>query len=127
MNKATDEQIISALLAQGTIKNAAAVLDIGERTIYGRMQSAEFRAMYRAVKADLLRQAVVTLNDRLQAAIQTTAEIMGDPAVNPAIRLQAAQTILTHAGRFTDRLSKSEGEFVQENATARDEEFIDIL
>ena len=56
----------------------------------------------------MIRAAVFSINNQLQAAIDTTAEIMADKENNPAIRLQAAQTILNNAGKFAERLQTDE-------------------
>ena len=104
----SDEAIVSSLLANGTIKAAAAAVGIGERTIYDRMTDGEFQAIYKAAKSDLIRAAVVRLNEKVQAAIATAAEIMENRDNNPAIRLQAAQTILNNAGKYSERLQASE-------------------
>ena len=91
----SDEQIIAALLTHGTIKEAAAAVDLSERAIYDRMNTGEFQELYKAAKADLLRSAVLRLNSHLLKAIDTTAELMDSNGgvVKPAIRLQAAQTM----------------------------------
>ena len=104
----SDEQIIAALLNHGTIKQAAAAAGISERAIYDRMSGGDFQALYKAAKADLLRAAVISLNGKLQEAIDTVADIMTDTGNNPATRLQAAQTILNTAGKFMQRLQDSE-------------------
>ena len=80
--------------------------------MYDRMNTGEFQALYKAAKADLMRGAVVTMNGQLLAAINTVVEIMQDPENNPAIRLQAAQTILNNAGKFTQRLQESESRVI---------------
>ena len=98
--KATDEQIIAALLTNGTIQAAAAAVGLSPRTIYDRMNSGDFQALYKAAKADLIRAAVFNLNNQVQAAINTVIEVMQDGSNNPAIRLQAAQTILNNAGKW---------------------------
>lgn len=103
-----DEAIISSLMANGTLKAAAAAVGISERTLYDRMNDGEFRAKYTAAKADIVRAAVVRLNSKLQAAIDVAAEIMENKDNNPAIRLQAAQTILNNAGKFSERLQITE-------------------
>jgi len=108
----SDEELISALLANGTIKAAAAAVGLSERAMYDRMNTGEFQALYKAAKADLMRGAVVTMNGQLLAAINTVVEIMQDPENNPAIRLQAAQTILNNAGKFTQRLQESESRVI---------------
>lgn len=106
--KATDEQIIAALLANGTIKAAAEAVGMSERAIYDRMNGGDFQALYKAAKADLIRAAVFSINNQLQAAINTVMEVMKDENNNPAIRLQAAQTILNNAGKFAQRLQTDE-------------------
>ena len=103
-----DETIISSLMANGTLKAAASAVGISERTLYDRMNDGEFRAKYTAAQADIVRAAVVRLNSKLQAAIDTAAEIMENKENNPAIRLQAAQTILNNAGKFAERLQITE-------------------
>lgn len=106
--KATDEQIIAALLSTGTIQAAAAAVGLSPRTVYTRMQAGDFQALYKAAKADLIRAAVFNINNQVQAAINTVTEIMQDESNNPAIRLQAAQTILSNAGKFAQRLQTDE-------------------
>lgn len=104
----SDEQLIAALLNSGTIKDAAGAVGISERALYDRMSKGEFQALYKAAKADLIRAAVLNLNRQLQAAIDTVVEVMQNPDNNPAIRLQAAQTILNNAGKFAQRLQVDE-------------------
>lgn len=104
----SDEQIIAALLSNGTIKAAAAAVGVSERSIYDRMNEGEFVALYKSAKADLIRGAVVNLNNQIQAAIDTVVEVMTDKENNCAVRLQAAQTILNNAGKFAQRLQGEE-------------------
>lgn len=104
----SDEQIIAALLQHGTLKAAAAAVGISDRALYDRMNAGEFQALYKAAKADIIRAAVMNLNRQLQAAIDTTVEIMTNTENNPAIRLQAAQTILNNTGKFSQALQTAE-------------------
>lgn len=101
----SDEEIIAALMANSTISKAAEAAGISSRALYDRMGERDFKAQYAAAKAAVMRQAVFAVNTRLSEAIDTIAEIMHDPANNPAVRLQAAQTILNNAAKFTERLS----------------------
>ena len=106
--KATDEQIVAALIGRGTIKEAAAAVGVSERTIYARMNNAAFKVVYEAAKADIVRNAVFNINNQLQAAIDTIVEVMEDQDNNAAVRLQAAQTILNHAEKMALRLKVNE-------------------
>lgn len=104
----TNEQIVAAMLANGTVKGTAATLGITERTIYNRMTDGEFQEIYKAARADILRLAVNRINDKLTIAIDTVSEVMENTEVNPATRLQAAQTIINTAAKLADRLTAQE-------------------
>jgi len=106
--KATDEQIIAALLNTGTLRAAAAAVGISERAIYDRMSTGEFQALYKAAKTDIIRAVVFNITNRLREAVDTIADIMQDPGSSPAVRLQAAQTILNNVGKFAQRLQDEE-------------------
>lgn len=104
----SNEAIIAALLQHGTVREAAQALGTTARTIYDRMQSQDFTAEYSAAKNELLRKASLSVNDKLAAAIDEVAAIMSDPKVNAAVRLQAAQTIINSAAKFSERLDRCE-------------------
>lgn len=108
--KATsNEEIIAALLQHGTVREAAAAIGIAPRTIYDRMRNShDFRGEYAEAKASLVRKAVFSINEKLGAAIDTVCNIMQDEEVNAAVRLQAAQTILNNAAKFSERLTRDE-------------------
>ena len=108
-NKAvSDEELIAAILQHGTIKAAAEAAGIAPRTVYDRMNARAFRSAYMAAKDDIIRQAVFSINGKLSAAVDVVNEIMTDKENSPAVRLQAAQMILTHAGKFAERLARDE-------------------
>lgn len=104
----SNEEIIAALLQHGTIKEAAEAAGTTPRTIYDRMKDREFRADYMEAKNDIIRKAVYSINAKLSVAIDAVADIMNDADTNPAVRLQAAQTIINNAAKFAERLTKDE-------------------
>lgn len=108
MKAISDEQIVAALLNNGTIRAAAGAVGMSERALYDRMNTGQFQALYKAAKADLIRAAVLNMNRQLQAAIDTVVEVMQNPDNNAAVRLQAAQVILNSAGKFAQRLQVDE-------------------
>lgn len=118
-----DDAIITALLQHGTIKEAAAAANTTPRTIYNRMNNREFRAQYEAAKNDILRTAYITISGKLTAAIEAVADIMSNPENNPAVRLQAAQTIITNAAKFSERLHTDEHNARQEGKSPFDFDF----
>lgn len=106
--KVSHEEIIAALLAHRTVKAAAEALQVSERMIYEQMHDGAFQELYKAAKADLLRVVALSVSDKLQSAIDTTCAIMLDGTVNAAVRLQAAQTIIGNAEKFSKRLQEAE-------------------
>lgn len=110
----SDAEIVAALLQHGTVKQAAQAVGIAPRTLYDRMKEKEFRGLYAAAKNDIFRSAVFNINAKLSNAIEAVADIMNDPENNPAVRLQAAQTILNNAGKFAQRLTNEEREAREE-------------
>lgn len=104
----SNEEIVSALLQYGTVKEAAEAVGISPRAIYDRMKDKEFRGCYTEARAEITRQAVQTLNKNLAAAVEAVAEIMTDKNNPAGTRLQAAKMILENAGKFSERLVEEE-------------------
>lgn len=111
----SDEQIIAAILTGGTFTEAAKALNVSTRTLYDRMASRDFKALYNGAKTDIIRGAVLKINHKLAEAIDTVSEIMTDKEVNPATRLQAAQTLISNAAKFSERLQHEELSNVENN------------
>lgn len=110
MSKKTvsDEEIVSALLACSTVSEAAKKCGLATRTLYDRMKYKSFQLLYNGAKADVLRKAVFLITGKLTEAVEVVTEILSDTSVNPAIRLQAAQTIINSAVKLTDKLQTDE-------------------
>lgn len=101
----SDEEIIAALLQSGSIAQAAELTGIGQRTIYDRMGTRDFKAAYSAAKSDIVRAAVLSLNRSLAAAVEVVTGIMNDEGNSAGTRLQAAKMIIENAAKFSDRLA----------------------
>ena len=110
MSKRTvsDEEIVSALLACSTVSEAAKKCGLATRTLYDRMKYKSFQLLYNGAKADVLRKAVFLITGKLTEAVEVVTEILSNTSVNPAIRLQAAQTIINSAVKLTDKLQSDE-------------------
>lgn len=98
----TDEAIISALVAEGSIKGAAASLKCATRTLYERMKSPEFKDLYAQAKADILKTATAKLQGKLCEAVDTLTEIMTDEEAAKQTRANCAVSILQYGARFTE-------------------------
>lgn len=90
----TDEKIVAALIANKSKKEAAKAAGISEQTLYNRLKAPECRALFAQEMADILRETTLTVKSKLSDAINTIDEIINNKEVNPAVRLQAAQTMI---------------------------------
>ena len=97
-----DEEIIAALIAEGSIKGAAASLKCTTRTLYERMKKPEFKQLYSQAKGEVLKAATAKLQGNLCGAIDTLNEIMTDPEAPKQTRVNSAVSILQYAARFTE-------------------------
>lgn len=104
----SDEEIIAALLSSGTVREAASAAGLPIRTLYDRMNNSDFQIMYREARTEILRAAVHNMNTQIQEAVNTIAGIMTNEEINPATRLNAAQTLLSNAAKFFARLQAEE-------------------
>lgn len=101
----SNEEIIAALIQHGTVKEAAKAAGTTPRTIYDRMKEKAFSVAYLQAKGDIIRKAVFTIDEKLSEAINCISDLMQSKETPPAIRLQAAQTILNNAEKFSGRLA----------------------
>ena len=104
----SDEEIVAALLNSGSIQQAAEAAGIAPRTIYDRMGTRDFRAVYSAAKSDVIRQAVFSMCGNIATAVNVIIGIMNNEENPAGTRLSAAKLLLDNAGKFTDRLSEAD-------------------
>lgn len=107
----SNEEIIASILTHKTLAEAAAAVGISLRTIYDRMHDIDFRIAYNDAKSEVIRGAVQSVNCHLTEAFETVAAIMNNTDNNPAVRLQAAQTIISQSSKICERLTISEINF----------------
>lgn len=98
----TDEQIIIALVSEGTIKAAADSLGCAKRTLYERMKKPDFRKLYNEAKADILKNATAKLQGELCNSINTLCEIRDDASAPKQTRANCAVAVLQYGAKFTE-------------------------
>lgn len=97
-----DQQILAALIANGSIRAAAKSAGVAESTIRNRMADPDFRAKYDAMRGELLQEAAQGLTARLESATATMSEIMEDGQNPASVRVSAADAVLRHALRYVE-------------------------
>ena len=93
------QRALVVLLHESTIASAAAVLDVGERTLYTWLTDPVFAEAYRAARWEVLQAAIGRLHQASSTAAETLIEIMNNHKNAPATRSRAATTILEYSMR----------------------------
>lgn len=112
----SNEIIIAALIQHGTIKEAAEAVGLTPRAVYDRMKKRQFAADRAAANLDIVRLTVIKTSDYLSLALDTAKDIMTDETVNPATRLQAAQTVINTAIKTREIYNAQDAAFSREYA-----------
>ena len=97
-----DEEIVAALITEGSIAGAAAVLGCTPRTIYARMKTPAFKELYARTKGEIVKQATAKLQGTLCSAVDTLVEIMKDKETAKQTRVNSAVSLLQYAARYTE-------------------------
>lgn len=87
---------IVALLSCGSVRDAAAVADIAERTLYRWLTLPAFRAELERAGDEAVSEAVRCLSDTARIAVLTLRGVLEDPRVSPAVRVRAAGVVLAN-------------------------------
>ena len=123
----TDEKMIKALATCGSVTATAVRLGIAESTIYRRLQDNEFRAKLEAVKGDVLREFKASYLESAERARNAVESMMDNDKINPAIRLQACQTIINTAVKFVELSERAEDRAVKAREYEKEHKLDDLL
>lgn len=118
----TDEAIVGALIAEGSIKGAANALKCTPRTLYERMKKPKFKALYTEAKSNIIKTATAKLQGNLCGAVDTLSKIMKDEETAKQTRVNSAVSILQYAARFTETVDIIERLETIEEAQAMSDE-----
>ena len=96
----SNEEIVSALLSNGTNKATAEALGISESYLYKRMRTPAFQATLKEAKAVVFKTFLESAQRNMIDAVSTMVEIMNDQDCSPQIRLNAAQAVVSTVTRL---------------------------
>ena len=101
-------RFLQALLTSKTIREAARLAHVGERTAWRWLRDPTFKAELRQMQdAHLAEVTRVTVAGMTQA-LETLEAVMGDPSASPSAKVSAARTVLEMGVRFTEILDLAE-------------------
>lgn len=96
------ERLVLALLATPTIKAAAEVAGVPERTAHRWLREADFGALVADARRHVLAQACTRLVSSCSTAADVLRDVACDSSAPAAARVTAARTILELARGFVD-------------------------
>lgn len=103
-SKVSDTKIITALALCGSVKNAAASLNLSSSAIYQRLQnSSELKAKLTAIQSTAIITATTALSDAADSAITVLREVCTNAENPPGTRVSAADALLRHTARFFEQ------------------------
>ena len=108
-----DDGLILSLACGATVEAAARKANVGEATVYRRLQDPAFRAKVDATRAELVQRATAMLTAAAMEAVKTLLDLQGAKQP-PATRLGAARAVLEMGsklrteGDLTARLEAAE-------------------
>ena len=91
--KRADDALLLALACGATVEQAARQCRLSPRTVYRRLQDADFGRRLQALRADMVRRTAGALTAAAAEAVRTLLELM-KPASPHASRLGAAKAVL---------------------------------
>lgn len=103
--KPKDEQILTALLSCGNIKDASIAAGVSHTTVYKRLSDKDFKAEYDRRRTTALNEACNTLQATLTKAVDTIREIMENTDTAPQIRLNASALLLQNCLKYTEQVN----------------------
>ena len=95
---------LAALMTSGTVKSAAALSGVGERTLHRWLRDPDFAAQLAQVEAELVDAAARRLLSLTDDAIRSLAQLSAG-AEDDGVRLRTAVAILDQAARWRESAS----------------------
>lgn len=100
--KATDAEIIQALLTGKSYEQTAKAVGISVRALYTRRKDPGFESAYAEAKSAVLQAAANRAASAMEIAVDALAELADDDEIPPGTRAAAAEGLLRQAVRLRE-------------------------
>src|SRR5207248_3180684 len=98
--KHADEAVLLALACGATVENAAKKASVAPRTVNRRLADPDFKKRLSALRVDIVKRATGLLTAASLESVKTLVKLQ-NPSNPPAVRLQAARSVLELLGSST--------------------------
>jgi hypothetical protein len=100
VNHSSEAILITSLAGGASVREAAVVAGVSERTAHRRWSDPNFRQQVNAAWSEIVRQAVGKFGDASTQAAAVLRELLN--ADSDTVRLSAARSILDHTVRLSE-------------------------
>lgn len=98
----SNEKILAALVATGSVRAAAKAVGVSETTVRARLNDPDFRAQYETAKGAVLEEACDCLSARLTSAVDALSSVLDADSTPANAKITAADAILRHGLRYVE-------------------------
>ena len=98
----SNEKIMAALIACGSVRAAARAVGVSETTVRARLNDPDFRKEYETAKGAVLEEACDSLSARLTHAVDVLVEVLDNTQTPDTVRVSAADSLLRHGLRYVE-------------------------
>ena len=98
----SNEKIMAALIACGSVRAAARAVGVSETTVRARLNDPDFRKEYETAKGAVLEEACDSLSARLTHAVDVLVEVLDNTQTPATVRVSAADSLLRHGLRYIE-------------------------
>ena len=98
----SNEKIMAALIACGSVRAAARAVGVSETTVRARLNDPDFRKEYETAKGAVLEEACDSLSARLTHAVDVLVEVLDNTQTPATVRVSAADSLLRHGLRYVE-------------------------
>lgn len=95
-------RILRALLTKNTVTAAAGAAGVGESTVYRALSDPVFRTALAQAEGEAVAAAGRKLTMLAETALDVVRDILTDPQAPDAVRVRAAELILSHLIRYRE-------------------------
>ena len=98
--KATNEEIVTAIITSETNAEAAEKIGLSESQLYQRLKDEELQLLYKERQIEVCARITDNMISHVTQAVKTMIEIMEDQENSPSIRLSAANSLLKQVAPY---------------------------
>lgn len=102
MAQVSDNKLLSALIAEGSVTQAANKCRCSRQTVYKKLADPVFRAAYDATQGAILAGVTAYIGNSLDRAVETLTAILDDVEASPGVKVSAADSLLRHGLRYVE-------------------------